>query len=460
MRSMRSLCRLIPLLFAVLLAASSLSMLGPVEGASGTLIVPDQYSTLTLAIDHAIEGDTIFVRKGTHEMSKNAIMINKTISIIGENQTDTIINFPPDTRVGFEFFATLTGFRVNAKNFQISNLTITNRDYGVYINGNGAQISKITTSSIYLNGNYCKISGNSLINSSSYQYPLKVRGSFNDLVDNNNFVIECVGSFNSLIGNSGRVTVEGNSNYLVKNTFDEITLSNANSNLIYNNSLKAFSLRGGDNNTVCGNNVKAPYYVWGILLATGSGNMFYSNEIANFNDVFFRDGSPYGYGVAIGADAKKNFFYNNNFINNYKHVSANWEISGAENFWDNGEAGNYWDDYTGTDIDGNGIGDIPYIVRGQKRSDATDGQVSFVFGQDNYPLMAPFKIDSVKIEPPEWTYRQTEPQENEGASPSLEPFSTMPVLAAVLISIVTGSSMLVYFIKLRKRRKVGTSDNT
>ncbi|MEW6070370.1 MAG: PKD domain-containing protein, partial [Candidatus Thermoplasmatota archaeon] len=60
----------------------------------------------------------------------------------------------------------------------------------------------------------------------------------------------------------------------------------------------------------------------------------------------------------------------NNFINN------SWNaVDAGENMWDDGSEGNYWDDYTGIDIDGNGIGESPYIV----------GVTSI----DYYPLMKP-----------------------------------------------------------------------
>lgn len=46
------------------------------------------------------------------------------------------------------------------------------------------------------------------------------------------------------------------------------------------------------------------------------------------------------------------------------------------NTWDNGAVGNYWDDYLGNDLDGNGIGDTPYVLD--------------TFNKDNFPLKEPW----------------------------------------------------------------------
>ncbi len=48
-----------------------------------------------------------------------------------------------------------------------------------------------------------------------------------------------------------------------------------------------------------------------------------------------------------------NTIYHNNFINNGDQV---YRLN-SSNSWDNGAEGNYWSDYTGTDKDGDGIGD-------------------------------------------------------------------------------------------------------
>ena len=68
-----------------------------------------------------------------------------------------------------------------------------------------------------------------------------------------------------------------------------------------------------------------------------------------------------------------NVIFLNNFINN----SVNGRDSSFYNSWNSSFAGNYWDDYEGTDANGDGIGDTPYYVG---------------FPYDYLPLMQPVAL--------------------------------------------------------------------
>lgn len=371
---------LLLILFALLFSSPQIEI---VKSESKTIVVPDDFPEIADAIGNATEGDTIFVKKGTYEIKSPdinntllifGIEIDKTLSIIGEDQENTIIVFPPDTRTGFSLlFSTKLGFNVTADNFEISNLTITNCDYGIRLQGNGAQVSNIITSGLSLHGSFSTVSKTTL------DSKLRVIGS-------NQTVTECTirgnvdinGSQNNIVENDIEICyLKGSCNTISGNSFHTLFLEHADSNTIHDNTFSCIwiGLYGHtcSNNTVSGNTLDGGY-IWGILMGAGSYNIFHDNLIWNYG------GSHDGYGIAIGGThfvAEYNTFYRNTLMNNNRNVGTNWEILGAGNYWDNGVEGNYWDDYSGLDNDGNGIGDTPHIL-GENN-------------QDNYPLIAPIK---------------------------------------------------------------------
>jgi len=80
-------------------------------------------------------------------------------------------------------------------------------------------------------------------------------------------------------------------------------------------------------------------------------NEIYSNEIQKSSR----------YGVNLDdTNVHNNTIYRNYLVDN----DQNAYDDGTDNYWDNGFIGNYWDDYTGSDSDLDGIGDTPYSISG------------------------------------------------------------------------------------------------
>ncbi len=77
-------------------------------------------------------------------------------------------------------------------------------------------------------------------------------------------------------------------------------------------------------------------------------NRIYRNKIA-FNDT----------GAKFLNDWTGNYFTDNIFSNNIRHVTVSSFSSANRNIW----AANYWDDYEGFDEDGDGFGDRPYRLK-------------------------------------------------------------------------------------------------
>jgi len=130
---------------------------------------------------------------------------------------------------------------------------------------------------------------------------------------------------------------------------------------------------------------------------TISGNNFMNNE----NGVFLRQ-------------SFNNSIWHNNFLNNYRQV---YDEGDSKNFWDDGypSGGNYWSDYNGTDADGDGIGDTPYVIDENN--------------QDNNPLMEPWN--------PSWSARV--------------PVWTQWWFWRIVIAAIAASAVAIYFWKKRKK---------
>jgi len=451
------------LLILVLLTSSCLFMSLPAKANSKTVVVPDDYATIQGAIDAANEGDTVFVKKGNYQ--EETLEISKSISLVGEDVKETEIYFVTplvDKQIlGATIQVRSTAFSVNADEVTISGFTLNSKEYTpIYdmeefsANGDGIKIiDNIIGKNFILDfkGDQLSVIGNSVLSG------LRADGSNQTITRNVILGLASFGNWSRIFENTinSSLTLRGSFNQISDNALSTIKLWDANSNLITNNTFT--SLHVGYDGRACSNNMISKNSIigpddFGILMSAGSNNLFHDNLIYNYTA---------GYGVAIGGNglvAENNIFYRNLFINNDLHVSAGWEVEGAGNIWDNGEEGNYWDDYTGSDSNRDGIGDVPYTVEGYKWSYEVDGVVvdelvSFAFGTDHYPLMFPFDVDYFSVELPELAVDSPDSSPSPSQSSSLqepEPFSPVFVAIAFIASATAVGATLLFYFKKRK----------
>lgn len=156
-------------------------------------------------------------------------------------------------------------------------------------------------------------------------------------------------------------------------------------NSVLNTGIGIWLLGGCDNNNFTNNEFVNNSHA-GVKSGSGDDNLFLNN--------LFKDND---YGLYF-YNGDRNLVYRNVFINNTIHAYN--EFEGILNFWDNGIIGNYWDDYSGTDLNFDGIGDTPYNISG-----ATGNQDNFPLINPPYPeisIMKPSENTSFGDTPPEF----------------------------------------------------------
>jgi parallel beta-helix repeat protein len=257
------------------------------------------------------------------------VVVNKTVALIGEDVDLTIIDGKGSEGTGTVIYINVSD--VSIHDFTIRNSGTDQYDSGIYVDHSiGCNISdnKILSTN---NGVSLYFASDNLISSniiSSNYYSGVVLGS------SSNNVIAC----NTLSSNLDGVYLYLSGDNMVS---DNVVYSNYN----------GFHLYSSSKNVISGNNVSANLNV----------------------------------GMYCAFDSANNTFYHNN-VNNSKNVESN-----VTNVWDYEGEGNYWNDYEGQDLDGDGIGDAPYTID------------SYV--QDNYPLMGSFSDFKIVLE--EETYSVT-----------------------------------------------------
>jgi len=332
-----------------------------------------EFSSIQQAVNAANNSDWIIVHNGTYEEN---IIVNKSLNIkaVG-NVTVKAFEITVD-------YVNISGFRIvngntgiylcNADNCNISNNICENNSIGIYLNCSNHNRIMGNNCSLNLRGIY-------LINSDN-------NSILNDIIESNGCGIDIEYSNNNSISYN---------NISSNNYGHGIELEDSNKNgILYNNILNngdGIALVRSNNNSVSENNISSNYW-YGIYLLNSNKNIIYMNNFINNGD------NAYSYNST-------------NILNSTEPITYTYRGSEFTNYM-----GNYWDDYNGSDANGDGIGDTPYSIDGDK---------------DNYPLMEPwenyFVVTPVPNQPPiaNFTYSPEKPVVNQSvtfdASSSYDP---------------------------------------
>jgi len=341
----------------------------------------EKYEKIQEAINAASVGNTIYVKNGTYYEN---VVVNKTISLVGENKSNTII----DGR-GSRTVISVTADNVNIKGFTIRNSEWTFPYSAVYVYyANGHKISdNIIKNSLY--GIHLYYSGESTVVNNTIldnRYGLSLTSATDNVVSNNNFSRNDDGIQLSF---SRYNTFSGNNISLSK--FNGVILSTSTNNVFVNNTIlnngygygfhstfcgystfsgnnisrneQGFSLSGCSYNIISGNYISYNTGC-GVWLGASSDNVFANNYVVDNGESFHSETS------------EGNTIYHNNFINTQVDTTQQPSCFDSANSWDNSIEGNYWNSQTRTDENRDGIADEAYTIDEKNI--------------DNYPLMAIF----------------------------------------------------------------------
>ncbi len=397
---------------------------------SKTITVPDDYPTIRAAVGNASAGDTVFVRKGTYQ---EFIEINRPLSLIGEDRSNTII------KGRFASYGRSPPIiTVDAPNVTVSGFTITQCD-GTGIDIEPAGIKCAVKNNIIIDVG----DGISIYASNSYYgigmvYSTDILISGNLIANNSGKGIYC---------SCANTTITNNT--LAFNNATGIIIDEASNITLSFNTIKGNGQPEGDPRMRIYGGIylrwDGPFYLhgnnitenlgYGIQFGEGCYNSsVYQNNI-ELNEIGIK---LLNYALSENLTfGQGNSVYENNIISNSIQVLVDkkldsWNpdfpsINGTDSVsWDNGTVGSYWGDYLtmytdASEVDSLGVGNMPYLIDPNN--------------VDYYPLLKP--IDASLISP------------SPASSPSIPEF---PLIAVLPISAITAVIVAAHFLRKTDRK--------
>jgi nitrous oxidase accessory protein len=327
------------------------------------------YKSLSTAITASQPNDTILVKKGTYK--EHNILVDKPLTIKGENfpvidgeDKGEIIRIMSDNvtidglfiiNVGTSYTSDHAAIRVvRSENFLIQNVVLEKLFFGIYIEkSNNGRIyhNKVIgdAQDEYNSGNGIQLwySKNVVVEHNIVQ---KVRDGIYLEFSDNITINENISTGNLRYGLHFMFS---NDDIYTNNSFEN---NGAGVAVMFSKRIKMF------NNTFKKNWGTAAF---GILLkeindAEIKDNVFEENTVAinieGSNRIVYsrNDFIRNGYAIKVLGACYTNTFEKNNFLYNSFDLSYNSNIN------DNVFKDNYWSNYTGYDLDKDGVGDVPF----------------------------------------------------------------------------------------------------
>lgn len=317
----------------------------------------------------AIDFDTLLIKKGIYKEFN--ILIDKPLTLLGENypiidgeDQGEIIRIVSDNvtidglfiiNVGTSYTTDYAAIRVvKSENFLIQNVVLEKLFFGIYL-------EKSNNGKVYHN----KIIGDAIDEYNSGN-GIQLWYSHNVVVDRN--IVQGVRD-GIYLEFSDNVTI--NNNTSVNNLRYGLHFMFSNDDVytdnVFENNGAGVAVMFSKRIKMIGNTFRKNWgtAAFGMLLkeindAEISGNTFEentiginiegSNRIEYTNNSFIKN----GWAVKVLGACYANTFTKNNFLYNSFDISYNSRLN------DNVFNQNYWSDYTGYDLDKNGVGDVPY----------------------------------------------------------------------------------------------------